>query len=156
MTLSTLFSFVSSLDPLSYLAVSSRSNTAKFHSPYHTTPTYTNSPRTPSPRNTSRQHTMAQQITLAQQIHDVMGLLGLTAPTHVYNYAHYANQSDLREDEDDDDYDNESTGFDQFGNSTHYFDPADPAEELNSDGDSTRDSALQDIDVSQALLYRHA
>jgi hypothetical protein len=91
---------------------------------------------------------MAQQITLAQQIHDVMGLLGLTAPIHVYNYAHYANQSDLREDEEEDDDDNESTDFDQFGNSTHYVDPADPAEELNSDGDSTWDSALQDIDVS--------
>jgi hypothetical protein len=79
---------------------------------------------------------------MAQQIHDVMALLGLIGPPHVYNYAHYLHE----------DYDAESTGFDQFGNSTHYVDPADPAEEINSDGDSTWDSASQYIEVSQALV----
>jgi hypothetical protein len=95
---------------------------------------------------------MAQQITLAQQIQDVMGLLGLTAPTHVYNYTHYAHQSHMSDPREDEDDDNESTGFDQFGNSLYYVDPADPAEEINKDGDSTQDSASQDIDVNQAIL----
>jgi hypothetical protein len=89
---------------------------------------------------------------MAQQIHDVMALLDLVARTHVYNYAHYAHQSHMSDPHEDEDDDNESTGFDQFGNSLHYVDPADPAEEINKDGDSTRDSASQDIDVNQALL----